>query len=236
MNPALRDILESTSFSPADLSGLALWLDASDAGSLTLDGSNNVSQWNDKSGNARHVTQATTLNRPGFTPGDGVTFTGAAHQLTNATSLLWTGGNSMFVAFRCTETASYATVAGDDIFLFMGSWGLFTGPNVNWGRYALFYTGATTSAYAGLSQIATTDRVFRALTTGTTSAIARVIGATTQDSTPKTAGTPSVANNIRVGAFPRGNMVVRECLAYDRLLSDAESSQVEAYLMAKWGA
>lgn len=66
MNPALRDILESTSFSPTDISGLVFWFDAADTSSITLDGSNNVSQWNDKSGNSRHLTQATTLLRPAY--------------------------------------------------------------------------------------------------------------------------------------------------------------------------
>jgi hypothetical protein len=44
-------------------SALALWLDAEDAASITLNGST-VSQWNDKSGNARHVSQATAANQP----------------------------------------------------------------------------------------------------------------------------------------------------------------------------
>jgi hypothetical protein len=49
---------------PSNLgSALALWLDAEDAASITLNGST-VSQWNDKSGNARHVSQATAANQP----------------------------------------------------------------------------------------------------------------------------------------------------------------------------
>ena len=51
-------------FTPNMISGLSLWLDASDASSITLDGSNNVSQWSDLSGNGRHATQATAGNRP----------------------------------------------------------------------------------------------------------------------------------------------------------------------------
>ena len=42
----------------------ALWLDASDESTLTLDVSNNVEQWDDKSGNANHATQTTSGNRP----------------------------------------------------------------------------------------------------------------------------------------------------------------------------
>lgn len=54
-------------WTPAQLSGLALWLDAADAGTITLNGST-VSQWNDKSGNGRHASQATAANQPTYTP------------------------------------------------------------------------------------------------------------------------------------------------------------------------
>ena len=49
-------------FSPADVSGLTLWLDASEG--ITKDGSNLVSQWDDQSGNSNNVVQATTANKP----------------------------------------------------------------------------------------------------------------------------------------------------------------------------
>ncbi len=52
----------SATFSPLDLSP-ALWLDASDAATITQV-ANAVSQWNDKSGNARHATQGTGANQP----------------------------------------------------------------------------------------------------------------------------------------------------------------------------
>jgi hypothetical protein len=42
---------------------LALWLDAEDSASITLNGST-VSQWDDKSGNDRHATQATASIQP----------------------------------------------------------------------------------------------------------------------------------------------------------------------------
>jgi hypothetical protein len=44
----------------------ALWLDAADAATVTTV-SGAVSQWNDKSGNARHATQGTAGNRPAYT-------------------------------------------------------------------------------------------------------------------------------------------------------------------------
>lgn len=57
----------TSAWTPAALgSALALWLDASDASTITLNGSA-VSQWNDKSGNNRHATQATAANQPTYT-------------------------------------------------------------------------------------------------------------------------------------------------------------------------
>ena len=52
-------------WTPADIT-TAIWLDAKDSATLTLDGSSNVEQWDDKSGNARHYSQATSTDRPGF--------------------------------------------------------------------------------------------------------------------------------------------------------------------------
>jgi hypothetical protein len=51
-------------WTPADIT-TALWLDAADASTVTTV-SGAVSQWNDKSGNGRHVSQATAGSRPPY--------------------------------------------------------------------------------------------------------------------------------------------------------------------------
>jgi hypothetical protein len=76
MNP--RTLRPSASgFTPRSVSGLALWLDASDAATLfrdaaattpATDASDPVGAWLDKSGNARHLTQETSGSRPTFLP------------------------------------------------------------------------------------------------------------------------------------------------------------------------
>lgn len=55
----------ATSANPLSFSGLAAWWDASDAASITLN-STTVSEWRDKSGNARHLTQATAARQPTY--------------------------------------------------------------------------------------------------------------------------------------------------------------------------
>jgi hypothetical protein len=57
-------------FAPTDISGLALWLDASDASTLwadtagTIPATSTVARWNDKSGNSNNATQGTGINQP----------------------------------------------------------------------------------------------------------------------------------------------------------------------------
>lgn len=45
---------------------MALWLDASDLSTISC-GTSGVSEWRDKSGNNRHLTQATSANQPVYT-------------------------------------------------------------------------------------------------------------------------------------------------------------------------
>ena len=49
-------------------SDLSIWLDAEDTSTITLNGST-VSQWDDKSGNGRHVSQENATQQPAFTAG-----------------------------------------------------------------------------------------------------------------------------------------------------------------------
>ena len=54
-------------FNPSEIPGLAAWYDAADSASITLD-SGRVSQWSDKSGNARHATNTTSgSTQPSYT-------------------------------------------------------------------------------------------------------------------------------------------------------------------------
>jgi hypothetical protein len=53
-------------WTPADLgAALALWLDADDAGTITLNGTT-VAQWDDKSGNGNHVLNGTASTQPEY--------------------------------------------------------------------------------------------------------------------------------------------------------------------------
>lgn len=93
-DPAL---LGGLGFNPLSLSP-ALWLDASDTSTITASGSPaKVSQWNDKSGNARNVTQATSAAQP---------TTGATTQ--NGLNVLsFDGGDNLSISASIDISANY---------------------------------------------------------------------------------------------------------------------------------
>ena len=66
MNNRLMRPRASGGFSPKNISGLQLWLDAADSSTVTLN-SGNVSEWLDKSGNGRNAAQTTAANQPAYT-------------------------------------------------------------------------------------------------------------------------------------------------------------------------
>jgi hypothetical protein len=89
----LRPRKQSAAFLPNNISGLYLWLDASDASSVTLN-SGNVSEWRDLSGGGRHFEQASASGRPQYTSGgqnglNCLTFTGSQWMVSSAASSSW---------------------------------------------------------------------------------------------------------------------------------------------------
>jgi hypothetical protein len=93
----------------------ALWLDAADASTITESGGA-VSQWNDKSGNARHAIQATSGNRPTVSPAalngkDVIAFNGSSQWFADFSafsvqSLIAVAQSNQSKAFAGLHTAS----------------------------------------------------------------------------------------------------------------------------------
>jgi hypothetical protein len=71
MSPAVENIVLFNKFSPYRLPRLAAAFDASDLTSITVDASNRVSAWADKSGLAHNLAQATGANQPLLLPWQG---------------------------------------------------------------------------------------------------------------------------------------------------------------------
>ena len=101
--PFRRPLLGSPLWTPARIS-TALWLDAADASTITLNGST-VSQWSDKSGNGRHVSQSTAAGQPAY----------IANALSNKAAIRTDGFNRLEAnntsLFRNVNNAIWAVVA-----------------------------------------------------------------------------------------------------------------------------
>lgn len=70
--------INSNDWSPSLISTLA-WFDASDTSTVLAGGSDNVYQWNDKSGNAKHATQTTSGDQPTYTSATYIEGTNTKH-------------------------------------------------------------------------------------------------------------------------------------------------------------
>jgi len=125
---------ETRLWTPYDLgTSLALWLDAEDTDTITLNGSS-VSQWNDKSGNGIDFSQASAAWQPNYTPvGIGgkpsLTFTDQK-SLTNASWTLPSDNRSVFIVAHPTDVAQNVSYILDielGRHLFLGSGQVFSG-------------------------------------------------------------------------------------------------------------
>ena len=100
----------------------SIWLDANDSTTITLNGSN-VSQWSDKSGNSRHISQGTAASQPtyaatGLNSKGLITFDGSNDILLNAS----VGANGVS-NFTIISVFRVITETADDILMGIGETG-----------------------------------------------------------------------------------------------------------------
>jgi cysteine-rich repeat protein len=209
----------------------ALWLDADDSTSMTI--ASGVSQWNDKSGNNRHVGQTTAGKRPAVVSASqggrsGVDFDGTDDALVSSSFTALTGARTVFAVWKAKS--GYA--AGDPL---LSTNGTATG-------FDLKMNVATTGQlqYAGVN--------LDPVTNNTGAALLELVQdgagvATTYKSGTQTA-TATVAipdyDIFRLGSDKAGTtvftpMVLYELIVVTKAVSAAERQQVEGYLAHKWG-
>lgn len=224
-------ISRSASFTPTSISGLALWLDGADAASVTLDGSNMVSQWSDKSGNGRHASQATVLSRPAYSTAavnglNAVTFDGVNDVLDSSSSLVASDGSyTMFGVARKLSNANLAYFLAGPAGLACGIEGATTRPGVLVNAVNWFAEPSAVSIGTTICQsLRRQSGSFRYNRSGIV---------LTSSLNPTVYGTNYRIGTHGVGVFQ--NVIVCEVLHYSAALTDTEIARVESYLSAKWG-
>jgi hypothetical protein len=241
---------------PTSIPGLQLWLDASDSSTLydstvggslvTTDGSA-IARWQDKSGNNRHIIQATSNARPllktAVKNGKNVLrFDGSDDALAIASAFANTSNTTFaFIAFKHNSTTQTGASGADRIL------------NIS-------FNGTNNRCYAGSGSAFTSGKIGAALGRGGTDnvntsrgidlnslllAFGRnnnsngqvfINGASAGSLTPVNGGS-ATTQFIQVGGAFNGylNGDVYEVLMYSAPLTTIERQAVEAYLNTKWG-
>lgn len=231
-------------FTPADLPGLYVWLDASDAGTLTID-SGTVSAWADRSGNARHAIQGTAAIRPAF----------QAAGLNGKPSVRFDGvnDNMVFAGFTHLTTLTVAVVAcPTNLSGFRGLVGRTEGSpwRHNWSvgldsaKHTLLYYGGSGSVYprAEAADAVTVNTAYVFTSRLDSSPAAHLwqdgelqnLAVDTIAPSPANFGAGVLgANDAGTSGFFAGD--ISEVVITSGALSDEDVAALNAYLLSKWG-
>jgi hypothetical protein len=221
--------------------GLQAWFDASDASTLfdaTSGGSlvaadGVVARWEDKSGNGRHATQATSGSRP----------IRKSNQTNGLDAILFDGTNDFLSLGSITIPASHSVFQVYQRLGGVQSFGIAGIPT----RYAslwfsdgvLYQISNADFTTHGTSSDSTGYFLVSTIRNATTSIELRRNGSTVSlvttgaGVTNAASGTWTLIGDRTAGNFHTGNLC--EIIVYDTALSDANRSAVESYLMTKWG-
>lgn len=222
-----------SSFSPSDISGLTVWLDAA---FKTLNGSD-VSQLNDLSGNGNHLVQATASDQPLWNSSDSnfnnlpsVSFDGINHSLEVAT----------FVGGAITQPNTIFLIGKLDANV--GLEFAFDGGNAGTDRHTLytitsgvkpFAIGAPTEL-AGNTDPGLTVHIL-GLQFNTTSSNLYMDGGTVEASGDVGADDMNgIMMGARFSSTFNGEWTIAEILVYNSSLSDADMNLVGNYLASKY--
>ena len=245
---------------PTSITGLQLWLDASDSATLfdaTTGGSlvaadGTVARWEDKSGNARHFTQATSANRPSR----------KTSQINSLDALLYDGSNDLLT--RASE--AWAVTYPLTVFAVFRAVSLGAAYNTLWDFYTS--TAGTHAGHAGLIKSNGKSAIYATVTAGGdanydgngsvtySTATNYVFTASLQNGSIATRGNSSTDGSysaattmrtnvgsdlLEVGASAKysryTNWAIGEILVYSGVtLSTADRDTLETYLKDKWGA
>lgn len=222
-------------FNPILISGLKLWLDAtqnvfSDAGITPAVNGNGVQQWGDRSGNGNNVTQGTAASRPTFTTAQlnglpTINFDGV-NDFMRATSFTLAQPEHIFIVFKNTTY----TVQGR----------IFDGNTVNsmlvynnnpTPQFQMFDgSGACTIATVPVGTFAVCDFLF----SGSSSFSRANNSVKNTGSIGTDSGSGITLGATFDGSSNWGNVAIAEILVYNTALSDANAALVTRYLGAKW--
>jgi len=222
---SLRGAALIDTFAPTDIAGLQLWLDASDASTIT-ESSGSVSQWDDKSGNGNHVSQGTAADQPttGVRTINGLNVldTDVGDYLTRDITNIPVP-YTVFIVSQLDTTGSLAFVGISGVSVPGSGDSVAIGANST--NFYMFAGDALLSV-----PVDTSVHVLTGLVNGASSVLAVDGAETVGDAGTRPLSVITVPYH-NIGA----NSAIAEVLVYDSALSTADREALEVYLAQKWG-
>lgn len=246
----------TTSFLPTSIAGCQLWLDAADLSTFTPANpatGTQISQWNDKSGNAKHVSNGLTDSQPRYRISNVTNGYPSVHFDSTSATASFRGrlSNSTFTGLNTSTWDVFAAMTVQSA----GSTALIWDDPSSLQHIIACYTTSSTGANNILHTTGTwrltpttgyiepnTPRIVETYSTGTQVG-RRVNGyfygnSGTQVANyafpTRTGGRPFFIANP-TGGWSSGNLFLNELIIYDSVLSDSDRSNVQNYLRVKWG-
>jgi hypothetical protein len=231
-----------TNFLPTSITGCALWFDAADATTFTLNGST-VASWRDKSSNGYSVGQATTSNQPTYATN---ILNGLPGIQLSLSTYLYQVGSSM-PAFASASAITVFMVAKNGSTYSSAAWNLvntmwFTGASDATYRYHFsFALGSTPGVTIYPNQGAVVPLGSNALI-GFTLAASGVSVNVNGSLTTFGGSTPTSASNSTWFMFGDArnssyttDINIYEFIGFTTTLTTTQRQTVESYLTQKWG-
>lgn len=232
----------SRQFQPTQISGLRVWLDASDPNTISNPGSF-VSTWLDKSGSGFHATQTTSANQPVFFSGNSnLNFTRTSSQFLRLPNDALPTGNSSygyFVVLTWRQAIDGLGIIGgggygtNNAVFALRSLGAGTGQvhQYWWFNDLTSLAGAYTANVPLIVECTYTSGGARAILINGTQNVTDNPVARAQTNANNTVG----AVFITSGTPEYHDGTISEILVYSNALTTLQRQQVEGYLAWKWG-
>ena len=212
-----------TAFRPTQIPGCAVWLDAADASTFSYSG-NFVTQWRDKSGNARHMNSSGSI-----------TYNTSQRriELNGATNSFFTGA----IASSGISNPSYVIVSRQ-----IGGLGpLFTRESNEFGYFpshsnGTLYLQSADAAWATIPSPVTNNMDFIHSIVYDASTVNLWLSGTNVVNSSRTAFTTSsldIGTRRQNGELMTG--YIYEFIVFNTTLTAAQRQQLESYLAQKWG-
>jgi hypothetical protein len=205
------------------LESLTLWLDADDAGTITLNGSN-VRQWDDKSGNGRHASQTNSVEQPAY----------VTNSLNARAGVDW---GSAINGYRLLNTSTFASP-------FVMGVGDYDGANP-FDQFAGFYVGSTGpyrpifTSNSGVNWLASAQCALNGAVTGSATALPTIsspfIVRNVSVTSTATHSTTTIGNDSGTTSVRGWRGKIYEVVTLAAEPSTEDRQKLEGYLAWKWG-